>query len=391
MSKRLSLEDEAVRDLRPPVKHKLVVRDQAVPNLLLVVHPGGSKSWALRKYTKTGVPSTRTIGSWPEWTVKAARREALLLDEGKPVNVASGNTANAAAGDTVAAVVKDFIVGYVERKKLRSQGEIKRALAKYVLPSWGDRPLTSIKRTDVHKLLTHITSANGPVMAVAVLAHIRKLMNWYAGSRDDYNSPIIKDLWDSEQSSRKRWLNDDELRSFWRLSNAMGPFGVFVKLLLLTGQRRRKVEALEWRDLRDGVWTMRRSDREKGTPAKLVLPPQARALLEGLHPVDGDPRVFATVGWVIRSKQVLAKRMEAELGEVPHWNLHDLRRTNRTLMPRAGVAPYVAERVLGHAIRGVQGVYDRGDYESAIGEALAKFADLVAGIVAEPQQAGASP
>ena len=38
---------------------------------------------------------------------------------------------------------------------------------------------------------------------------------------------------------------------------------------------------------------------------------------------------------------------------MPNWTLHDLRRTAKTLMVRAGVRPDISERVLGHVIGGV--------------------------------------
>jgi integrase len=44
---------------------------------------------------------------------------------------------------------------------------------------------------------------------------------------------------------------------------------------------------------------------------------------------------------------------------MPAWTMHDLRRTARSLLARAGVGDQVAERVLGHAIAGVQDVYNR--------------------------------
>ena len=47
---------------------------------------------------------------------------------------------------------------------------------------------------------------------------------------------------------------------------------------------------------------------------------------------------------------------------VPGWTIHDLRRTARSLMSQAGVAPDHAERALGHVIGGVRGVYDRHAY-----------------------------
>jgi integrase len=47
---------------------------------------------------------------------------------------------------------------------------------------------------------------------------------------------------------------------------------------------------------------------------------------------------------------------------LPNWTLHDLRRTAKTLMVRAGVRPDISERVLGHVIAGVEGTYDRHSY-----------------------------
>jgi hypothetical protein len=85
---RLGKDDEAVRDLMPPAKHKLVVPDKVLPRLLLVVHPSGSKSWALRTYPRPGVPSTRRIGTWPAMLVQEARLKAALFDPGSGRQVA---------------------------------------------------------------------------------------------------------------------------------------------------------------------------------------------------------------------------------------------------------------------------------------------------------------
>ena len=70
--------------------------------------------------------------------------------------------------------------------------------------------------------------------------------------------------------------------------------------------------------------------------------------------------------------------------EMPQWQLHDLRRTARSLMARAGVRPDIAERVLGHAIAGVEGVYDRHQYADEKADALARLAALVRDIVQPP-------
>jgi hypothetical protein len=58
-------------------------------------------------------------------------------------------------------------------------------------------------------------------------------------------------------------------------------------------------------------------------------------------------------------------------------DMHDLRRTARSLMSRAGVQSEHAERVLGDAIVGVEGVYDQYDYRREKTDALEKLADLI--------------
>lgn len=59
---------------------------------------------------------------------------------------------------------------------------------------------------------------------------------------------------------------------------------------------------------------------------------------------------------------------------LPHWTIHDLRRTARSLLSRVGVRPDISERMLGHAIPGVEGVYDRHAYDEEKGKALEALA-----------------
>jgi integrase len=65
----------------------------------------------------------------------------------------------------------------------------------------------------------------------------------------------------------------------------------------------------------------------------------------------------------------------------PRWTLHDLRRTARSLMSRAGVSSEHAERTMGHSIKGVEGIYDRHKYMHEKSAALAALADWIDGII----------
>ena len=55
---------------------------------------------------------------------------------------------------------------------------------------------------------------------------------------------------------------------------------------------------------------------------------------------------------------------------VTSWRVHDLRRTARSLMSRAGVQTEIAERVLGHAQSELIEIYDRHHYQDEMAGAL---------------------
>ena len=93
---------------------------------------------------------------------------------------------------------------------------------------------------------------------------------------------------------------------------------------------------------------------------------------------------------VLTEMQKRAKK-GAEVEPLPNWTLHDLRRTAKTLMARAGVRPDISERVLGHVIAGVEGTYDRHSYADEKRDALEKLAAMIERIVGPPHVAPAEP
>src|SRR5262249_22726358 len=134
-------------------------------------------------------------------------------------------------------------------------------------------------------------------------------------------------------------------------------------------------------------WTIAVEDeREKGTAGALRLPKLALDIFAKLPRISGNPYVFASGehkhfnSWSER-KQELDERLIATDIKMDPWVIHDLRRSARSLMSRAGVSSEHAERVLGHAIMGVEGVYNRFEFFDEKAAALAKLATLVKGIV----------
>ena len=191
----------------------------------------------------------------------------------------------------------------------------------------------------------------------------------------------------TKPSARTRILSDDELQAVWSAcSEINGSFGAMIKLLLLTAQRREKVAAMRWNDLRDGVWAIPEQERQKGTAGKLALPKLVLDIIEAQPRIHGNSFVVAARGkGPFNSFSQRKVELDRKLpGDMPPWTLHDLRCTARSLMSRAGIRPDIAERVLGHAIPGVEGVYDRHRYDAEKENALEQLAHLVETIVTRP-------
>ena len=138
---------------------------------------------------------------------------------------------------------------------------------------------------------------------------------------------------------------------------------------------------MKWADVVDGVWTIATAEREKGNAGSLILPAQALAIIKAQPRLGDNPYVFAGRGNGCRDFSKSKHPFDAKLPKMPRWTLHDLRRTARSLMSRAGVRPDIAERVMGHAIAGVEGVYDRHSYLEEKADALRRLAALVDSIV----------
>jgi integrase len=153
---------------------------------------------------------------------------------------------------------------------------------------------------------------------------------------------------------------------------------------------------MKWEDIdADGVWTIATEDREKNNAGVLPLPALALAQIETAPRIVDNPYIFAGLRRYFngfgKSKAELdavaaKKAAELKITVGDDWQFHDLRRTARSLMSRAGVAPNIAERVLGHAIAGVEGVYDRHAYIDEKREALARLAALVERIIDPPSE-----
>jgi integrase len=287
--------------------------------------------------------------------------------------------------DAFKSVAENWLKRHVIAKRLRTRGEIERVLEKYVYPLWGNRDFTSLRRSDIAALLDHVEDHHGARQADYVLAIVRQIANWYSTRHDDYLSPFTRGMRRAAPNKRERILDDSEIRAAWKAAEGAGAFGAIVRLLLLTGQRRDSVTSMRLADLDGDVWHMPVEERAKGVGGDLKLPLVALDIIKAQPRFASSPYVFAgRNGEPLNGFSKSKARFDEACG-VRNWVLHDCRRSARSLMSRAGVSSEHAERVMGHVIPGVEGVYDRHAYFDEKAIALAKLAALIERIVHPPE------
>jgi integrase len=373
------------------------VLDAVVPGFGVRVMPTGRKSYfLLARFPGQKNPTRRTIAPVGRIELAQARETARgwlseLVAGVDPAMRAAEKalTVAQAASKTFGAVSSEFLEKHVHRQGLRSAKETERIISRELLPHWKERAFEDIRRSDVSALLDQIQE-RAPVQADRTLAVISKMCNWYAARSDEYVSPIVRGMRRSDAKSRKRIriLDASEIKIFWQASKGQGVFGVFARFALLTGQRRAKVGELKWADIgADGVWHIPSEDGEKANAKTLKLPAFALSVLDELKQSATGQFVFsesgvAPINGFSKSKARLDRAMEELAGRpIPQWVVHDLRRTAKSLMARAKVPRDISERVLGHAIPGVEGVYDQYDYFDEKADALERLSILVAEVV----------
>ena len=391
MARRNTLTDNMVAKLKPGPK-RITLSDPELRGHYVRITPNGAKSYVAVARAPGGKQIWATIGGADVMSIAEARERARSaiqrIKDGQPAFEPPP-----ARPDSFKDVAENYLVRHVRANRLRSQVDIERTLETHIYPTWQDLEFASIRRSDVTRLLVGVQDGSGPSAADHVLAIVRGLMNWYESRSDDYISPIARNMRRTDPASRKRAriLDDSELRAVWKVAEGSGTFGALLQLALLTAQRRDKVAAMRWEDVTvDGVWNIPAEDREKGNGGVLVLPDMAIEIIRTQKRIGENPYVLAgRIDGYFKGyspcKRKFDAKVTAALGEaLPRWTIHDLRRTSRSMMSRAGVRPDVAERVMGHVIQGIEGIYDRHSYRAEKADALDKLAGLIALILEPP-------
>jgi integrase len=313
-------------------------------------------------------------------TLDQARREAkkIIGDVAKGLDPLAERRKNEAkAENTLRQIAEEYFLR--EGQKLRTVGERRATFERLILPKYGARQIDSIRRGEIVRLLDRVEDENGPVMADHVLAYLRRVMTWHASRSDDFRSPIVRGMARTKPRSRvrQRVLSDDEIKAVWQAAEQTKTlFGYFVQFLLLTAARRNEAALMSRTEVDNDEWTIPQARYKTGRELVIPLSPAARAILAQIPKIAKSSLVFTNDGKRPLGGFSKFKKSFDELCGIKGWTLHDLRRTARSLMSRAGISTDHAERALGHVISGIRGTYDKYEYRDEkrrAFEALASF------------------
>jgi len=390
--KNQGLTAKQVEHMKPNPERRIEVPTGSPRGLYLVVHPTGKKSWAFR-YRRHGRTAKLTFSeSYPAMSLAAARAEAeaAVRDVDRGIDPAASQIEEKnREPNSAEEVAREWLARDV--KATRTWAEVERVINKEILPICKNKVITEITRADVLRLLDSIVDRGAPIAANETLSIVKRWLTWCVGRGYLEVSPVANIPAPAPKKSRDRVLSEDELSEVWTAAGALGyPRGPFLRILILTAQRRGEVAAMRWAeiDMDRALWSLSAERTKPGRIHDVPLSPAAVAILKNLPRFEG-PHVFTTDSGArpINSfskcklrldEQILKARESSSRKEeqIAGYTMHDLRRTAATQMAKTGVPPHVLSALLNHSpgsAQGVTSIYNRFRYLEERRDALDKW------------------
>ena len=363
--------------------------------LTFTLSKAGTASWVFR-YRIAGRPRELTLGNYPDNSLLAARKLAnkARVDVDALKDVAGEKRAMKAEAKQ-AKTVDELAMAFINqaiRPKYKYPERVESVFRRDILPKLGAQPASAILPADVDRVLRAILADSRPTVANDALRLMRAMFA-YGRKRGlvDQNPAADFDLDDAggSEGKRNRKLAREEIsKLFLAMGGSRASFGrdneLAVFLLLALGVRKMELLAARWDeiDLDNGVWTLPagRTKTQKAIAVPLAAP--VREWLQELKVRACDsPYVLPSRRAPSRFPHVGPDTLNVALKDLahglPHFTIHDFRRTMRTQLAMLGISSEIAERCLNHALRGIEATYNQHDYFEERKHAMGLWANLL--------------
>jgi integrase len=363
----------------PAGKDREFIWDDGLAGFGVAAFPTGRKVY-VAQYRQHGRSRRVTIGEHGRLTPDEARSQAkTILGAAETGADPIEERRKAREVRTFAAVANDFMALSAATKcKPRTRAEYRRWLDRHLLPAFGSRRLTDIRRADVGRL--HAKLAATPVEANHAMGLFRAIWNW-AARRDEADKAAnpAHGVERYRERGRERFLTSEELARLGdalRLAETEGlpyavdeakpnakhapkpenrrvkldPFAVAaLRLLILTGARKREILDAKWEqvDFERGILFL--SDSKTGRKP-IYLSAAAQEALASLPRIESNPHIIAGAKEgaprADLNKPWTAVKRAAGLEGV---RLHDLRHSFASFGAGASLGLPIIGKLLGHS------------------------------------------
>jgi integrase len=365
-------EVESLTKIRPAaIKHLSL---GGVPGFVMVHTPSGYMSYAL-VYRANGERKKLTLGSAKSLSLAEARKHAgqfrAQIEAGAdPHSDKLEQRQRAKAIQREATEQRQLDVEVLWEKymlhvasRLRSQDEKDRIFRRYILPVVSGLCVNKIVRGHALEIIDDLVAREKRRMADKVRQEGAAFFQWLL-EREHVDRNVFAGVRKAcaGKAIRTRVLSDPEVRAIWTASKHEGRWGIWIKLLILSGARNMEVRGAKWSefDLQSHLWTIPAERSKNGRAHTVHLTDGMLALLDRIPRFKDVDLLFPAIGNPDRPmsgdqkvKDRIDQRMRATLkaegaDEPERWCVHDFRRTIATGLQRLGFRPDIADQVIGH-------------------------------------------
>ena len=343
---RMRITDAAIARLRPPAR-EYTVWDSRVPGLGVRVRPSGGRSYVMLQ--ETGGRSKRvSLGPVSLKKIDEVRRECHARRASPEPE--RGSRPTCAVPSLQEFVEDEWKQACFDRYKPSTKKGVRSMLAGRILPAFGSKPLDRITPAQVRRWFDAF-SRTAPGGANRGLDIFRQIMNFAIACGHIDKSPA-QDVKRNRRHALTRFLSREEIGRLHETLDGYTREGHrqqadIIRLLLLTGCRRREIVQRRWSEIDDDL--IRLADSKTG-PRKVPLNTQAKRILDR-QPRSESPFVFPSPLNPCRPRGLelaLWYRVRREAG-IEDVRLHDLRHTHASHAVMNGVPVPVGSRMLGHS------------------------------------------
>lgn len=379
----LRLTDAAIRAATlPPGKSQHYLHDTEQPGLAIRMRATGGRTWVFM-FTKPGTKGTqrKTLGAWPKFNEKAARRAATVVAGevviGVDPNEAKREAKRQALVERQCTTLATLIV---------EDGPYEMALTGRQVVNWKpamsalrrglkdhfDLAIAEFTRRQIMAAVDRIAKTGKRGAAKDLRKHTHTFLEWCVGEGyvdhnvlAGYRVPKETRAQRVGRRTKGRALTDEEIIKVWHASGKLGTFGLLTRMCLLGGPRRSEPAMIEWQNhvmddriTFDAAWT--KMGLHHDVPRTHLVDEVLTAAKHFRRATSDYVFPSPKTGGQMSGFTKMVDRLVKEAG-VAKFTMHDLRRSLRTIMSRCGYDNEIQRLCVGQKPRGIDQVYNQDE------------------------------